>query len=563
MPASANNVVVQQSPHTPHVYRTIDRIQNFRLRIKLEKIADANAPLPLFDNQAVTTSITTATGPTEPGASATTSTPARRRRAAGLPPPDVVVLSWGVKVYSPSEILSARDPPPLNASKETARQYEGVQANALIPGSNEAAVLSAGAVRGARTRIYTRVAGDGEEGEGEEDGWIPPSVCCVDGKENDGRVAKGLRSRQGGAGVGGGMRRRRQKRLVWERSDVVADRGSGAAGADVGVEGWEEMHVLAELDVDGATEGQPQQVQVLLCSIRAYDSGLVTVAPRMTNAKSPHRFTVATSTYQYTLKNESATMSEAAIQAEHAVFQEIYKSRQAPLMDLTSFQATPPPLHHRTHITGEIHSHSGFPARTPLYVRYLLSLPPTTMTDDAVLPFQVLSGTTQLAKGPAIGMPLEWCLVGSPTQKTPKLVVAVCGLDGWGRGCVLGYGWCGVPEVGGQGRWEGEIKTWRPVGTVWERVKGFLVGGGPELEDLEYVVASDGKIVNKYGFRVESSGSLRISLNVVRQAVEYQVKPSVGRKESPYFAKGDVRAISDALARARARVKALQEARVA
>lgn len=67
-----------------------------------------------------------------------------------------------------------------------------------------------------------------------------------------------------------------------------------------------------------------------------------------------------------------------------------------------------------------------------------------------------------------------------------------------------------------------EIQTWRPVGrSIFDDLRRFFIGGSPELEDPTYVAVPtthDGKILSRFGFRTETTGSVTVKLHVMQQS---------------------------------------------
>ncbi|KAJ3157423.1 hypothetical protein HDU86_003315 [Geranomyces michiganensis] len=98
--------------------------------------------------------------------------------------------------------------------------------------------------------------------------------------------------------------------------------------------GWEEMHIMAHLDIEragGSKENVPgdphydEGTQICLCSIQAYDSGLVAITPGLNTGKKPHRIVIGPNVYEYTLKNASSPIIEGAVESEWSIFQELYR----------------------------------------------------------------------------------------------------------------------------------------------------------------------------------------------------------------------------------------------
>ncbi|KAI8915205.1 ciliary basal body-associated, B9 protein-domain-containing protein [Powellomyces hirtus] len=546
MPPPNSNL--QTATATLSFYRTIDRVENFKIRVKLAKIADANVPL----------------GDEFVGSDPSVTVLAKKRRRALLPKPEVAVFAWGERAYSPSEVLKYHYQPSPNPTPQEKEHHVRIEQLIARPNSEEAKIIGAGRTKGARKQLFTYTS---------EDGYRPADTFTTSPHETALSPAE----------VAPAMRRPtqlRKRHRAWNVQDIVTDQPVPRNQKC----GWDEMHIMAYFDIDRPTSKPNKSnenllpydegVERCLCTIRAYDSGLISITPGLNTGKKPHRLTIGPNIYEYTIKNASKAMTEAEVEAEWSIFQELYKQQRTSLENLvsTTFTPLPPPSHARLHITGQIVSGERFRS-TDIYIRYVLSLPQGWTTDDehAGSQAQALASTTQVARATyrqgvgksGFGYPLEWVVMKRDKPKEwPTLYITVHSVDSWDRHRVEGYGYIPIPRE--HGHYEFNISTWRPIGDLKTRLREFFLGGSPELEDLSYITipGGSGKIVNKFGCRVESSGSVKIRLDVVQQADIYQVK-AVGKDSNVHFGKGDIQAISDALARARARVKALQETRKA
>lgn len=99
------------------------------------------------------------------------------------------------------------------------------------------------------------------------------------------------------------------------------------------------------------------------------------------------------------------------------------------------------------------------------------------------------------------------------TGKGPQVLFQVFSRDSWERHYVEGYGTFQLP-VSRPGFYRREIiRTWRPRGSIRDRMSNFFIGGSNQLLDAAQVaVASD-----KFGFETESGGSLALRMNVLEQ----------------------------------------------
>ncbi|KAJ3184967.1 Pleiotropic negative transcriptional regulator [Geranomyces variabilis] len=538
----------QQSQHATTFYRTIDRVENFKITIKLRKIADANVPLNDeflgLDEGAIAL--------------------AKKRRRLLLPKPEATVISWGERIFSPSEILRHHNHQPGKGSPLAAKYHALVEQLIAQPNSEESRIIAAGTTKGARRQIFTLT---------DADAYASQKAFTTSTREV-------LVPRENPASA---MRRpallRKRNRVIGEEDIITTSPVPRTQKC-----GWEEMHIMAYLDVEqtgSSKENVSEQshydagFHICLCSIQAYDSGLVAITPGLNTGKKPHRIAIGQNVYEYTLKNASAPITEEDVESEWSIFQELYRQKRSALENILTmtFTSLPASKHIRFHITGQISWAERFRSKT-LYIRQCLMVPLESWNiDENTTPAQAMMSTTQVSRArdshgvwrATFGFPLEWVLLRrDKSTERPALYLTVCSVDLWNRHRLEGYGYFNIPEE--EGRHSMTINTWRPLGSLMARVREYFIGGSTELEDLRYINMSNGhgqKVSSMHGLSVESSGAIRLTLNVVKQAEAYQVKPVTGKESHAHFAKGDIKAISDALARARARVKALQAGRKA
>ena len=135
--------------------------------------------------------------------------------------------------------------------------------------------------------------------------------------------------------------------------------------------------------------------------------------------------------------------------------------------------------------------------------------------------------------GPAAGqtaMPLRTC----PANR-PQLFFRVCSLDSWQRFRLLGYGVVPMPEH--PGRRCVTLRTWRPADDRHSRLRSFFVGGSNELTNWCPDVSMpntdrdfDGKYLNKFGAKTQSSGTLEVEINLMcRGAPPKPASRGIGR----------------------------------
>ncbi|CAM9646094.1 unnamed protein product, partial [Choristocarpus tenellus] len=99
-----------------------------------------------------------------------------------------------------------------------------------------------------------------------------------------------------------------------------------------------------------------------------------------------------------------------------------------------------------------------------------------------------------------------------------KILLAVSSLDKFSRHRVEGYGHFSFPRQ--PGAHDMTIQTWRPESSLRAKLQDYFVGGGHRLHDPCYTSKpSDfkGNFLSRFGFRTESSGTVRIRLYIVEQ----------------------------------------------
>ena len=105
----------------------------------------------------------------------------------------------------------------------------------------------------------------------------------------------------------------------------------------------------------------------------------------------------------------------------------------------------------------------------------------------------------------------------------PQLFFEVGSSGCWGRHYVEGYGYASIPRR--PGTYDIAVNTWKPRGSIRDRMADFFLGGARHLADhVNYSAhpnpADRGPFLNKYGFMTESSGEVRLRVSVVVQRKE-------------------------------------------
>lgn len=108
----------------------------------------------------------------------------------------------------------------------------------------------------------------------------------------------------------------------------------------------------------------------------------------------------------------------------------------------------------------------------------------------------------------------------------PLLMIEVLSLDSWHRFRTEGYTYLPIPSH--PGVYKETINCWRPIGkSVVSELRRFFIGGSPELEDQTYTAIPstfEGSRLSKFGFRTETTGSVKLRLNVMLQSKGFMDK---------------------------------------
>ncbi|KAI9090963.1 ciliary basal body-associated, B9 protein-domain-containing protein [Phlyctochytrium arcticum] len=597
---------------TTAVYRTFDPIKYLKIKVRLAKIADKHVPLVIGR-----------------GVDGDEEMPDRRTL---LPKPEVAIIDWQQKVFSPGEILKYKTV--TESSTDLAKTYAQQILNlSRTPKTREARVLAAGRTRAAKKGIYTMT---------HQDAYFPPELLDsgIDGavgdptERTDGtRLIEGvwgfdrvdedqdeqenqprypIGTSTGVEAIPQTMYQRRkphapfthQRRdlnvtsrppamLPKTRSDIVSDEPIHRTRPLL-QSGYEDMHIMAYIHPEDTTTpggGGLDGIEKRLCTIRAYDNGMVTCTPpfQTRGHKITYRFTIGQDIYEYALKVISDHVTDEEAQAEMELV-EAYHNEIARLRSLRvgkEFTKIPEYAGRRVTLFGEIVSADGF--KGGIYVRSKIDVPSGWTIESGAADSRTQVGRERWDSergvwtiGFACGFEL-----GIVTYRTdsdirwPKVYLHVGSLDWWGRPRTEGYAYVEIPR--NPGMTDINVQCWKPFGTYQSRLRESFIGGGMEIEDLAYIgipdEAHDQRKLVKYGWQTETTGSVRVRLQTVHQT-EYVIALlgahckliKIGKqrirerhfdtgRDMNLFVKSNLQAITDALVRARARVKALQEDR--
>ncbi|ORX76825.1 hypothetical protein BCR32DRAFT_248414 [Anaeromyces robustus] len=318
-------------------------------------------------------------------------------------------------------------------------------------------------------------------------------------------------------------------------------------------------------------EAEVNYVEKRLCTIRAYENGWISMTPAY-NQK--YRFTIGDyDVYEFSLENCSSQLTSQEEQKEWDLFETVDKKRMEIRNYIVgkNFQEIPEMLGFRIMIFGEIVSARKFEENS-IYIQYSLELPKYWKKNDTNSPKQMLFGNTQstdfIYDPPTddyearFAYPFEFDLLNAhydPFIKWPVIYFHVCTKDKWCRNTTLGYGYYNIPWL--PGHYDETINTWRAYPSISERMGQYFVGRTLTLEDITYVNFPKGfnkKYLNKYGFQTETSGSIRIRLNIVHQIGSFHLLNS-NKDDNGFLKNNNLKEISDALLRARKRVEFLRQ----
>ncbi|XP_067933595.1 tectonic-like complex member MKS1 [Watersipora subatra] len=325
----------------------------------------------------------------------------------------------------------------------------------------------------------------------------------------------------------------------------------------------------------------------VLCSIKVDANGVITMKPNFNQSSKPYRIetdSLGKEVYLYTLENCSSAMSNSEKVREEKMYNELYSRHSQYLSSLVGSEFELPPLGVlRLILHGQIVSARNF-EYDDLFVRYVINVPSQEQGWGVESNFK-LAGVTQTCITKVEGrdnvaffsFPFdaemfykrpagEGDQTGQVIKSWPKIFFEICSLDSWSRFRPEGY--CAVTIPNTPGEHSVELNTWRPVGpSVVSNLRRFFIGGAPELEDLSYVYIPStfqGSHLSRFGFKTESSGSLKIKLSVMLQSQDFcfsKKAKRAGKKDALMAQLGstvdytEIRAVIDAFSKAHGRMQ--------
>ncbi|KAL1516569.1 hypothetical protein ABEB36_000469 [Hypothenemus hampei] len=123
-------------------------------------------------------------------------------------------------------------------------------------------------------------------------------------------------------------------------------------------------------------------------------------------------------------------------------------------------------------------------------------------------------GDTQVASSPFIdtchwSYPIDLHLATSGIQGWPKIYLEVYHLDWLGRAHLFGYGLVTIPTS--PGRHTLDCYTWRPLGTLRDRIFQFFLGGGLQIKYPDLIFSPE----NRYRLSTEAMGVVTLELELI------------------------------------------------
>ncbi|CAF0793613.1 unnamed protein product [Rotaria sp. Silwood1] len=320
------------------------------------------------------------------------------------------------------------------------------------------------------------------------------------------------------------------------------------------------MYIMADLSdiIDTASAQllivpQPMNERVL-CTIKVYSNGTIVLEPDFNTGKTPYIVetgNVNNEVYQYYLEHASMPINKDDFIKERKLLNEVRLKQQTRLAQLVGNDFEMPlPAALRLNVYGEIVSGKNF-EYDDLYVYYCLDLPENWHAEASM----IFSGYTPTASATEssndddivyYSHPFEFELWYMPPSvaadhelpRMPKIYFQVASQDGWGRHRTEGYTYLDIPSF--PGFYDEDLSCWRPRGaSIFNELRRFFIGGSNELEDISYVAMpkqvqseKNKTPLSRFGFRTVTTGTLNIRLNVIFQSQEIALE--YGKKRSAH-----------------------------
>ncbi|KAJ3071625.1 Pleiotropic negative transcriptional regulator [Podochytrium sp. JEL0797] len=545
-------------------YRTIDQLENLKIRIILRKVADRRVPLShMNQGSALSLQLTH-----ERNANSVNS---NLFSSNLLPGPEELVVKWQKKVMSPQEMADKSN---IAATSSTGGRKKGgiLKSSKLKEGEGDENVGGGGAASQGGMFLFTYI--DSDEYTNQED--VERNVTTSKHETLSEMAKRALTLTKP---LTGPVATSAYEAEFDSRHTGVSEKPVHLYKPLRNIK-FEEMHVMAYIysEIKYSNEkGDAFSIkgyEKRLCTIKCYDSGLVTMTPGLSESSSLYQFQINEDVFQYRLELISKELDAVDEEKEWKIYSEFYDRRvQAQQAHLpTTFQKPPSAPGLRVVLMGEIASAYGFNGES-IYIHYLVDLTEGWTVEGGQLP--LLSAYTQCSSGiyqsesglweARFAFPMEVELISGQGHRHsvwPKIYFEVCSMDSWDRSIVVGYGYADLPKS--PGCYDLKITTWKPLVSPSSQLKSSLVGGSAELDDLTYnyiPFGHKGPKLIKYGFQTETSGTINFKMNLIHQQgqMSTHVEPDELQETDPNrYVKNNAKTISEALQRAKSRLETLR-----
>jgi Meckel syndrome type 1 protein len=511
------------------VYHSNDPINNFRIRVKLERLT-SNALIPSLQRLKIEEDLSRllsqdAKQPEKSKASKTDTAQALKETERSEY--EEVIIGWQHKLFSRFEFESyGKGIGPESTALEQ-KYYDDIQkmkANRKQPG-----------------RVFTYIEGDPHCFPKDLDYFMTDSP-----NEEPSQLALGLNN----------IRKRRAVQPRFKLSDEeylpktnIINRKptpDDLRTNHLAALPHQTMYIMADLS-DNIDTGAAQLIHIpqrpnehILCMIHVYSNGTIVLEPDFNEGKMAYIVETGNlnnDVYHYYLEHASIAINLEDLIKERKLFNEVCLRQQTHRAQLigNDFDTVPPAVL-KVNVFGEIVSGKNF-EYDDLYVYYSLDLPENWYAESS----QIFSGYTHTASSTKSSKyddivyyshPFEFELWYKPSPvsadhelpRMPKIYFQVASQDIWGRYRTEGYAYLDIPSV--PGFYNQELSCWRPRGdSIFNELRRFFIGGSNELEDISYVAIpkqfeseKNNHPLSRFGFRTVTTGILNIHLNVVFQS---------------------------------------------
>ncbi|KAJ3225800.1 Pleiotropic negative transcriptional regulator [Clydaea vesicula] len=331
---------------------------------------------------------------------------------------------------------------------------------------------------------------------------------------------------------------------------------------------------------------EEQEQEVRLCQIKYYPAGLISINPGICSEINKLEHYSGSYTFKMAICSENLTTFDE--QKEWEIYEEFFK--RYPMMkkvflrnfflrkNLISSKIIGNEFNYlaekylkKINLFGEIELVKILDPEFEcehLYVRYSLELPEEweiqneyvanskecKITNTAISQrckplYNELSGCLEAN----FGFPLELSLVSKTNavgSQYPKIYFQVYSVDSWDRHVLQGYGFLDLPKSPSSETIT--VRTWRPNNTPAEELRSYFVGGSKEFNDLSFIDIP--REFETYNFDIVAYTNLGF---IAILALTF-TKCKNTNAFTGIFGNGQLRAISDALQRARSRLEILR-----